>query len=250
MPDPVPPGDNVPLIEGLDPSWNDIVQYVPEDKRAEFTPKFQQQISKFDDFKQWEDFQKSGITAEQATTALNMFNIIENNPQQAYEIIGKHLGITPAQAQQVVDDLEDDDTDGSQELDDIFNDPRFKTLAQKNEAMAQILLQRHQDEQKAQAIQKAEDELDQQIKSVLDKNGNDIPEEEILMRMAHYGMNAQEAYDHAANRASEYRRRPPAPKLLGQGGSVPANRIDPTKLGNKDVKNLVAQMMQQGTAEN
>lgn len=244
MGQPTPPGENVPLIDGMDASWNDIVSYIPEDKRAEFAPKFKERVSQFDSYRQWDDFNKSGITADQAKSAINLYNMVETQPQQAYEIIGKHLGITPQQAQQAVEDLEEEN-DGSQELDDIFNDPRFKTLAQKNEAMAQILLQQHQSSQQAQMAAEADAALDAEIKDVLKKNGSDIPEEEILMRMAHFNMSAQEAFDHASNRASEYRRRPPAPRLLGSGGNIPANRIDPTKLDKQGVKSIVAQMMQQ-----
>jgi hypothetical protein len=132
MGQPTPPGDS-PLIEGLDSSWNDIVNYIPEDKRAEFAPKFKERVQSYEALKPWEEFQKSGITPDHAGTALNLFSVIENNPREVYETIGKHLNITPQQAKEVVKEVE-------KEIDSGNDDPRLATLQQQVDTLAQIAL--------------------------------------------------------------------------------------------------------------
>src|SRR3954470_1975547 len=122
MGQPTPPGDS-PLIEGLDSSWNDIVNFIPEDKRADFAPKFKERVQSYEALKPWEEFQKSGVTPDQAGTALNLFSVIENNPREVYETIGKHLGITPQQAKEVVKEVEKEVESGN-------DDPRLATLQQ------------------------------------------------------------------------------------------------------------------------
>ncbi len=48
---------------------------------------------------------------------------------------------------------------------------------------------------------------------------------------------------------SEVRRTRPAPMIMGQGGQIPRNSVDPVKLDGKATRNLVAQMFQQANDE-
>jgi hypothetical protein len=238
MGQPNPPGD-IPLVEGLDPSWNEFVQYVPEDKRAEFAPKFKERISAYEPLKQWEDLHKSGITPDQAGTALNLMTTIENNPKEVYETIGNYLNITPAQAQEVIEEIQDGDSD----------DPRIQRLEQQLDTLAQIALaQRDMTVQEKQA-QQEDAKLEKEISDVIAKYGDDVPEDEILMRMLHKNMTAEQAYQEYSGRVSEIRKTRPAPRLMGSGGNVPNNAIDVTKLTTPQTKNLVAQMLDHANAE-
>lgn len=243
MGQPIPPGDNVPLIEGLDPTWNDIVNYIPEDKRAEFAPVFKERVGAFDNYKQWDDLQKSGITAQQAEQALHVSQYINENPKEVYETLAKHLNITPQQAQQVVEDeieAEEDD------------DPRFAKLSQMEQQlqiMSQIMLGQNETSQREAQIASETAKLDNEIASIEKKYGQNVPEEQILMRMAHKDMSVEDAYKDYVGWVSEVRKTRPAPMVMGQGGLVPARQVDPTKMGNADVKNMVAAMLQNANHE-
>jgi DNA-binding Lrp family transcriptional regulator len=238
MGQPNPPGD-LPLIEGLDASWNEFVSALPEDKRAELGPKLKERVSGYESLKQWESFNSRGVTPDAATAALNALDFIEKNPRETYDTLAKHLGITPAQAQQVVEELEEDDTD-----------PRDAKIAQLEAAMntlGQIELTKRQQEAQAKLDAQAEAELDKELKAVMTKLGT-VPEDEIVMRMVHKGMTAEQAHNEYTGRLNEARKRPPAPFIMGASGQVPARGINPTKLTPEETKSVVAQMFAQGNA--
>lgn len=239
MGQPTPPGDNVPLYEGLGPEWNDIVGALPEDKRAELAPRLKERLDVYEPLKQWEDFHNKGITPEQADTALNLYKIIDSNPREVYETIGKHLGLTAAQAEQVVEELEDADQ----------NDPRIAKLQQQVDTLAQIALTQNQQTQQQRLAEEQDAKLDAEISAIKKKYGDDVPEDEIIMRMLHKDMTAEQAYQEYNSRVTDIRSRRPSPMILSGGGNVPPRRIDPIKLDNKDTKSLVAQMLDHANAE-
>lgn len=238
MVQPTPPGD-MPLIEGLGPEWNDVVSYIPEDKRGEFTPKFKERIGAFESqyapLKQWEDLQKSGITPDHASTALKVYSAIENDPKQVYEAIGKHLGITPQQAKEVVEEVQE----GDQE------DPRIVRMQQQLDTLAQIALAKNNMETQQRQAEEADKAIEAEISEVKKKYG-DFPDDEVLMRMLHKNMSAEEAYQEYASRVDSIRSRRPAPFLLGSGGHVPSSAIDVRKLDSAGTKAVVAQMLEHG----
>jgi len=246
MGQPTPPGD-LPLIEGLDPSWNELVNYIPEDKRAEFGPKLKERVtsatSEYEPLKQWEGFQKSGVTPDQADTALRLFNLIETNPRQVYDAIAGHLGITTEQAKEVVKEVKADQAANPY-------DSKIKTMEEQMATMSQIMLAQRQMTAKEQQDAEMDAVVDQELSDIKKKYGNDVPDDQILMRMYTKNMTAEEAYQEYAGFVTDVRSRRPAPMIMGAGGNIPSNRaIDPTKLNSKETKNLVAQMLDHANAE-
>lgn len=236
MGQPTPPGD-MPLVEGLGPEWNDIVSAFPEDVRSEIAPKLRERVSQYESqieqYRPWEEFNKSGITPEHAQTALGLFSTIENNPREVYETLGKHLGISPQQAKEVVEDLDEADQ----------TDPEIQRLKQQVDTLAQITLAQRQQETQAQIQQEQDEKLESELAEIKKKYGNDVPEDEIVMRMLYKDMTAEQAYQEYSSYADEIRRRRPAPMVLGSGGAVASRAIDPRKLDSPGTKSLVAQML-------
>ncbi len=242
MGQPNPPGD-IPLYEGLPADWNEFVGAFPEDKRAELAPKLKERISNYENqltgYKQWDDLQKSGITPEFANTAISLFTTVENNPRQVYDTIGKYLGITPQEAKEAVKELE-------KQTDESGIDPRIQTMQQQIDTLAQIALAQRQ--QSSAEIQAAEQDaaVEKEMDTLKKKYGDDVDEEEILMRMLHKNMTAEQAFQEYSGKVSALRQRRPSPMLMGgSGGMVPKPAIDVTKLDSAKTKDLVAQMMQQ-----
>jgi hypothetical protein len=233
MGQPTPPGD-LPLIEGLDSSWNDIVSAFPEERRAELGPILKDRISAFEPLKAYEDFHKSGITPDQINTSLNIHSIIEKNPREVYETLGKHLGITAEQAQEVVEELDETDSD----------DPRIAQLKNQVDTLTQIALAQRQQTTAEQIAAENDARLDSEIAAVKKKYGDDIPEDQLLMRMLHKDMTAEQAYQDYSTFVDEVRKRRPAPMIMGAGGTIPAKAIDPKKLNSVETKNLVSQMLE------
>lgn len=239
---PTPPGD-LPLIEGLDSGWNEFVSAIPEDRRAELGPKLKERVSSYESLKQWEDLQKSGITPDFADTALRVYSALENNPRDVYEAIGKSLGISTQQAKEVVEEIQDADPN---------EDPRIARMQQQLDTMSQIMLGQRDMSMREKQQAEADAALEKELDSVKSKYGSDpnFNEEEIVMRMLHMNMSAEEAYQNYAGRVTEIQKRRAAPFVMGSGGHVPSSSIDVTKLNNKDTKNLVAQMLTHANNEN
>ncbi len=240
MGQPTPPGDNIPLYEGLGPEWNDIVGALPEDRRAELAPRLKERLDQYEPLKQWEDFQKSGITPDYANTALHLFNVIENNPREVYDTIGKHLGITPQEVKKAADVLEAN-TD--------IDDPRIQTMQQQIDTLAQIALAQRQQTTAEQQAAEADAEIEKELSNLKKKYGDEVDEEEIIMRMIHKGVTAEQAYQEYSGKIAELRKRRPAPMIIGGGGAIPRKSIDVTKLDNASTKDLVAQMMDHANTE-
>jgi hypothetical protein len=244
---PNPPGD-LPLIEGLGPEWNEFVSAIPEDKRAELGPKLKERVtsvsSQYEALKPWEDFQKSGITPDFADNAVRLWAQIENNPREVYDTLAKHLNITPAQAKEVVEEVK-----GEQGTANPY-ESKIKTMEEQMATMSQIMLAQRNMSAEEKRNSEAEAALDQEVSAIRAKYGNDVPEDQILMRMYTKGMSAEEAYQEYAGFVTEVRARRPAPMIMGSGGNIPSGRaIDPTKLNSKDTKNLVAQMLDAANAQ-
>lgn len=237
MGQPTPPGD-MPLVEGLGSEWNDIVSAFPEDRRAELAPKLKERISGYESLKGWENLQKSGITPDHADTALRIYSTLENNPREVYDTLAKYLNITPAQAQEVVEELDDADGD----------DPRIANLQKQVETLAQIALANKQMDTQQRQQAEADAQLESELSALKKKHG-DFPEDEIVMRMMHMNMSADEAYQAYSSRVSEIQKRRPSPLVMGAGGSVPSKQVDVRKLDNAGTKNLVAQMLAHANQE-
>lgn len=232
MGQPTPPGD-IPLYEGLSPEWNDILGALPEDKRAEFGSTIASRTKVSEDYTRWDDLNKSGITPEQASHALNVNSIIENRPQEVYDILAKHLGITPAQAKEVVEEVEETDDD----------DPRYKQMKTQLDTMSQILLAQNEASTKAQREAEGDAAIKKELDAVKVKFGDDVNDDQILMRMYTKGLSAEEAHKEYMDEVSTILKRRPSPMVLSGGGIVPNKPLDPTKLSGSETKNVVADML-------
>lgn len=238
-----PPGD-LPLIEGLGNEWNELVSAIPEDKRAEFGPKLKERISAYEPLKQWEELQKSGVTPEFAGQALNVFNYLEQNPREVYKAIGDHLGLTPAEVKEVVKDIKKETENGS------VDDSRIAQMEQQLQTLAQIALAQRQ--QSTQEREQSEQDalIEKEISGLKTKYGDDVNEEEVVMRMLYKNMTAEQAYQEYAGHVTELRKRRPSPMIVGgSGGPIPKRSIDVTKLDAAGRKNLVAEMLNHANNE-
>lgn len=252
MPDEFPnPGEaGIPLVEGGNPAWNDVLQYVPEDKRAEVVPKLKEWDSSYQtvqqSYNEWKALSDQGIKAEDAQLAVNVLSMLEHDPKRVYDALGAHLGISAEEAQEVIEGGQGLEAQ-EQAAQELGIDPEvLNSLNQRVDALTRIALAEKQEKD----VAKEEVELDRELKA-LEKAHGVFPEEEVIMRMMHKGLSAEEALnDYMAYEEQLLSRRPSAPRLLGSsGGRVPNQQIDVTKLDGKGTRDLVAQMLTASNAE-
>lgn len=248
--DPAPTPNDMPLVEGGNPAWNDVLQYVPEEKRTEVVPKLQEWDQNYqqvqEGYNQWKEFADGGVDPETARVALNMMSMIEQNPQHAYEVLGKHLGVTPQKAQEIVEEETGQIEGSTTQQPDYVTKEQWDNLNQKADAMAQILLAQRQEEEVAQQ----NEQLDQELADLKDKHG-EFPEHEVIYRMLHSDMSAEEALtDYHKFEENLLRQRRSAPRVLSGGGQIPQPKVDIVKASDKEARNVVADMLKVAMEQN
>lgn len=257
VPNPGTSATGIPLVEGIDPSWNDVVSYIPEDKRPEVVPKLQEWDNKVKSVEPWKEFADQGVDPNYAKQAVDILEVIENQPQLVYEALQRHLGLTPKEAKSAMDDMQNANNSGEtsgetsetpQQTVDITQHPEFQTMKQQLDAATKILVAQHEEQTEAQKQQEADRKLEQELGDLRNQVG-DFPEDQILMRMGYKNMTAQEAYKDYASFVDQARSRRPAPTVLGGGSQVPRQPVDVTKMDRKATKEYVAQMLEQQAGE-
>lgn len=244
MVQPTPPGD-IPLFDGLGSEWNDVVGALPEDRRSELAGSIKSRMDSYAPLKQWEELQKSGVDPQFVGTAIDLYRTIENNPRATYDAIGKYLGISPQEAQQVVQQIQEDDGE-----DEDPRDARMNRLQQQYDTMAQLMVAQRQQETQQKMVASEEAKLERELKALEAKHGaENVNQREIIMRMLQFDMTAEQAFEDFESLASGIRQRRPSPMVMSgsNGSSVPRQTIDPKTLSRADTKSLVVQMLQNGS---
>lgn len=233
-------GDN----GGINPAWNDLLSSIPEDAHSKVIPhlrswdsgvqqKLQQVHSDYADYKYLRENQISG---EDTRIALGILRAIQEDPKSVYDSLAQSygFGIPPEQ--------------GKPEIPEALKNVPPEVMEQISqlqggyETMAQILLQKQQEEQAAQADM----QLEQEMSALKQKHGN-FDEGYVLayMQQGLSGDQAVAAYNQMVDNLLAERNRPQAPKLLGSGSTgIPGDgRVDVRKLDASKTKNLVIEML-------
>lgn len=246
VPKPGDPSSGIPLIEGGNPAWNDLVQYIPQEKRTEAANVLKEWDSSYNKLQEehapWRDFAKSGISPEYADTAFKFMSVAERDPQMVYQRLGEFLGISTEEVKEMAEESKPSDDGTTTPSLDIETHPAYQKLQQTVDTLSKIVVAQHQSELTSAEEKKQEAALEKELSMLKDKHG-DFPEREIVMRMLHAGMTPDEAMADYNKLVSEIRGRSAAPMLLGSGGPIPKPGVDPQKLDSKGTKDLIVQML-------
>lgn len=251
-----PDGEESPLVEGIDPSWNPVLSHIPEDKRSEIAPIIQQRHSELEElrtnYQPWEEFSKSGIDPETAQNAISIYSVLENQPHAVYEKLHNYLypnqPLGQGQGKNVTGEEETEET-GSQQQQQTQSDPKLAKMEQQLNTLAQIALAQKEERENSAKQQEEDAAVEKELTELKEKNG-DFPEDEVVMRAYTKGISLEEALQDYNNLVAEVQKRRPAPFLLGgNSGQVPKPSVDVGKLDNKGTKDLVTQMLNHANAE-
>lgn len=240
---------------GLNPAWSEALSAIPEQFHQVLTPHFQKwdqsaqerieqvnsQVKEFEPFKQFVDV---GVTAEDLAQGYQLLYQLNQDPQAVYRALQEAYNFEAANGT-----VASEEEEGEEEEAPNFQDPRFDQLQSGLDLVAQTLLQ--QEQQKI--AQAADAKLDAEINELKQKYPN-FDEGYFLSLMAN-GRSAEEAaqsYDNLVKNVLQQNPRPFAPTVMGNSGGgtgLPSQAIDPTKLGGKDRRNLVAEMTRRMMAE-
>lgn len=244
-------GGNEGTSESLNPAWSPMLDKIPESLRPMVTPhlrdwdkNFQTELqkvqSKYDPYKEILD---SGVDPVRLQQALGFFDLAEREPQRVYDEMAKFYGYGQDQGQQQVPDSDDPFDIGDAGEDD----PRLAQLQQQQEQILQMFQGQHEAEQ----LRQAEQQIETEITAIKEQHPDLTEDEEIMiLRLA---TSNQSTLSEAAADLFKYKEsigqqalagRSNAPSVMSATGSLPGQPpIDPRKLGSKETKDLVTQML-------
>jgi len=219
-------------LEPLPDSVRPLVEPVLRKWDADTTQRFQRYSQQLEPYKAWDPVIQEFQDPQVAQQAAQLMHAINTDPEQVYRALAENFGF----GDQGNEEPEEPDDDKP------YVDPEFATVKQMTEAMAEIMLAQQQE-----AAQAQEDaELDQYIGSLKQQYG-DFDEEYVLAHMS-LGLSGEQAVGKFQQLVGGVRQQvagPPAPTILGSGGGLPSQAIDPGSLTSKDARALVAQMLSQ-----
>lgn len=227
-----------PFLEQIPEADRETVARYIKGWDAQVTSKFQQVHDQYKPYKDLGD-------VDTLTQAQQLYNLIENDPKQVYELLAQEYA---------------DKTPATTEPDpnDIFNQlpepvkAKFATLDKHDqvlEMMAQDYIQRQEREKHAQE----EKELDDYMGALQKKHG-EFDQEYVLMKMSS-GMDGDKAVgawnsmiQARVNKAGSSSQN--APSVLSGGGGFATAGKDINTLNSNETKALVAKMMEQMSQNN
>ena len=229
------------------PAWGEFLSVVPQELHEKVTPILQkwdqgvqQRFEKVQsEYKPWKQFIDAGVDAETATFALNLFNRLQEDPKYVWESLGQHYKFNQAAAQQ------SGQGQGSNEVqeEDPYH-PRIAELERQQQLLTQAVLK----EREAAMERQAEAQLDAELASAKQKFGSF--NERYVLGLLQTGMSVDEAVQNYRDTIEqEVRSYRPKPLIMGGGGSIPGNGIDPSKLDDAGRRNLVVQMLKAHASE-
>jgi hypothetical protein len=241
---------------GLNPAWSEALSAIPEQFHGVLTPHFQQwdqsaqskieqANSQLRSFEAYKEFVDNDIKAEDLAQGYQLLYQLTQDPQAVYNALGEAYGFGAAVPNPEGEETEETDETESQN----FLDPRVDQLQSNLDLVAQTLIQ--QEEAKIAAA--ADEKLDAEINALKEKYPN-FDERYVLSLVAN-GATMEEAaqsYETLTQQILQQNPRPFAPQVMGTSGGgtgLPSQAIDPTKLGDKDRRALVAQMVARQMAE-
>jgi hypothetical protein len=251
---------------GPNPAWSELLGVIPQDLHSQVVPhlqkwdqgvqkRFTEVQSKYQPFEQ---FVSSGVEPSQIETAMQVMQAIEQNPQAVYDSLGQQFGFgqqPPAGQGQGQENPSEEMWEGvSPQFREQFESLKteHETLRGVAGTMAQMMLQNQETSQQAQE----DAELDQLYEGMmqdpefaqLNANGEAEPYVNSLLMAGMEPQQAMEQFKLFVGHVMKTSARPPAPKVMGSGGMIPGQGVDPRKLSPQDRRALVANMIEQANA--
>lgn len=236
---------------GINPAWSELLGVVPSQLHSQVTPHLtkwdqgvQQKINQVhSQYEPYKPFIEQKVEPDQINYALGVMNAIENNPKEVLEALQAYIGESDDEQGQE----NQQQPEGSDELPEWLEHPEFKQMKDMVNTLAQIMVQQRESEEEARHNQ----ELDTKFNQLREEVG-EFDEEWVLTKMLNNDMSPEDAVKAYKEFESGIlsKARQPGPKILGGGGSVPNQGLDPKNLDDKGRRSLVAQMLQQANAQN
>lgn len=238
---------------GINPAWNELLEFIPEDKYNDATQVLRKYDSNFNQklgevqskYQDYEPFAEAEIKGDEIEFALGLLNAINEQPQEVLAALNQYIasedGDEEVEPQGGGSSNSGNDDQGLPEGFDLTQHPEFQRYSGMVEQMAELLANDRQEALDAEE----EEELEAELEELREQHG-DFDEDYIVSKLF-AGKTGEEAIQEYNEFLEKHNAKPnrPAPRVLGAGSSIPSNRPDVTKLDDKGTRSLVAQALQQ-----
>lgn len=235
---------------GGNPAWKDLLANVPDSLHHVITPhlqkwdksvenrfqKLQQDSSVYEPYKEFVD---QGVDPQSIQQAMAVMSMINDNPDQFFREMQTFYKDDPRFAQQQENSqgqTESLDLGEQQPQFDLESDPRFQTIAQQQEIIAQFLAGQVAEQEQSEA----DAALDQEVKGLQEKYG--AFDEEFVFGLANAGVDIEVAVQRYQNLISKARNPVPGsnlPNVVSPGGGVPSTAVDVGEMDRKSTRALI-----------
>jgi DNA-binding transcriptional MerR regulator len=226
-----------PQAETTNPAWNSVLEILPSEFHSRVTPEFKKWDDNFraeqEKYSPYKPLLENQIPPDVINQALQFYHTVNTRPQDVYNLLGQQLGITPAQAKEV---LESQDAPSADDVDE--DDPyqkKFKEMqAEIAEAKRQQQVLNETIQGEAYRLREAEEfeKIDSQIKSMKETHG-DLFNTPVVLQLANAQMqagmpfNLEAAFQQYQGIVQQAQNIPTrnelAPPILPASGGMPVN---------------------------
>lgn len=238
--------DLPPPPPGVHPGWNPLMEAIPAELHPKVTPVLKEWSKGIDQsfqrFAPYKALIDRGIDPGVLEQGLGFYNTLASNPEQMFYALAEHLGVDLSSLGSTGGAPSADD-DESQDPTEI-TEARYQELLERDNAMAQWMLQQREREEEAAA----EAELDQTFKGLEAKytkeKGYPFDEMWVLSRFESGEDSLEDVVkEYYAWQEQLYAQRPRVtpPIVLGSGGQSPSVKQDTSKMSIDDLNKYVAQ---------
>lgn len=231
---PVGSGLANPFLEGVDPKDRAVVEKYIKDWDSGVTKRFSELHGKL------EPWEKLGADPEQAAQAMQLLQMIDNEPETVLGLLQEALGENKEQPEE--QDMGDSEDDPMASL-----PPKFREQFNQMQQVLEMLAGNHLEQKESQTHAQQDAELDSTLTGLKEKYG-EFDEEYVLAKMiaGQEPEAAVKAFQKAVQGQVNARSTTPnIPAILGGGGAAPQQTSDIKKASSKDVRGLVANLLEQ-----
>lgn len=245
------PVAEAPQEDSIHPAWNDMLEALPSSLHSIVTPHLRQRDKSYQDginkvhsqYEAYKPYVDNQIGRDKIDYALQIMEAVETRPAEMIKALQAYTGMSKEEATKVVADNAEEPGQVETELpEELLNHPKFQEMQTMIQTVAQHLVSQKQTEEQS----KQDQELAEELETLKQTHGEYDEEYVLTWAMAHPDKtldDAVKAYKEKIQEAVIASRRPPAPKVLGQGGGTVDNQITQSDLVDPKARKALVQQM-------
>ena len=236
----------------LRPEWTEFLDTIPSEFVSKATPVLEKWDKNFQEvqlanskYKPFEEFISND--PETLRNAMQIMQMIENDPRGIFDRIGTHHGFLNDEAGQGDEEDDEFEDDSFEEDDPIASNPAFQQMQQQNEAFQAYVEEQENKKMEAQADQFIQSQFSEVTKlhgSELSADDKQVLSNIALGNMQNSGkldiVGAYSQYSRIVSNARNTTANNSIPSVLSGTGAVPKT---PTNYGSKDFENSLEEKL-------